>query len=110
MFTRDNHNKREREREREREEGFYVTLAGLNSTASPGLPPRLVTRPQASMKEGYTGDESTWIHRDDDYGSRQAGQGGAAPEFATERVASASGANRSNKLSSLKRCSGFAII
>lgn len=84
-----------------------VTLAGLSPTASPELPSRLVTRPQASMKEGYTGDESTWIYRDDDYGRQQ---GGAAPEFATERVASASGANRSNKLSSLKRCSGFAII
>jgi len=59
------------------------------------------------MKEGYTGDESTWIYRDDDYGRQQ---GGVAPEFATERVASASGANRSNKLSSLKRRSGFAII
>jgi len=88
-------------------QGFLdVTLAGLSPT-SPELFPRLVIRPLASMKEGYTGDESMWIHHDDDYGRRQ---GGTAPEFATERVASASGANRSNKLSSLKWCSGFAII
>jgi len=36
-----------------------VILAGLSPTASPELSPRLVTRPQASMKEGNTGDEST---------------------------------------------------
>jgi len=109
LTLRNNHNKWEQEGKRERVfQGFLdVTLAGLSPTASPELSPRLVTRPLASMKEGYTGDESMWIHHGDDYGRRQ---GGTALEFATERVASASGANRSNKLSSLKRCSGFAII
>lgn len=97
---------------RERKEGgrrrvVECNTGGLKSNRFPWTAPSTCTSVLASMKEGYTGDESTWIHRDDDYGRQQ---GGATSEFATERVASASGANRSNKLSSLKRRSGFAII
>lgn len=77
IFTRDNHNKRGKREKEGVVTGLIVTPAGLTSTACPGLylpsfplpsprRRRRRSRPRASMKESYTGDESTWIHRDDD--------------------------------------------
>lgn len=56
---------------RERKEGgrrrvVECDTGGLKSNRFPSA----CTSVLPSMKEGYTGDESTWIYRDDDYGSR----------------------------------------
>lgn len=60
---------------RERKEGgrrrvVECNTGGLKSNRFPWTTPSACTSVLALMKEGYTGDESTWIHRDDDYGSR----------------------------------------